>query len=620
MELDDLDDIVFALDEPPPGWVSVSGLQCRLRDLFASKPPHRAAAAALEQIGVLLEADYAVMHAWFGVQPLSEEWSRADFALSEHLREQVNVAMMGASESDEPRCIRLSDDAGEGKSREMAVTAAVLYGEGAEQAGCVGLVFRDCGRAHAYEVLVQLESLVGFLALLLSETALPRAATSSSETMGINESGEPLRLLLQLVNDLSTRYELDQIAVGVVEGHSVRVALVNNEMDLRKSNPGVRIVQEAMAECVDSGAPIRLSGDDMGPEFRLHGVWRNERGGGVVGSVPLIVDEKPVAVISMAAASAGALPPDAMRSIQSEFASYASLLPVARLATRSLARHARDVFGGIWQRLGNRRRRVAIITTLCALAVGWLAFGTLTYRLTVPCVVKAMERRIISSPRDGLLAELYVRPGDQVARGQLLAELDSHDDQLTKSELEAEILSIEAQIDLALGQYDSGKLRVLEAQRAGVLSKIAIVSRRIEHAHIRAPRDGVILAGELREKLGARLAMGEAMFEMARYDGALVEMRIPEHQVIAARDATSQTFVASATPDKEHNLGGFRLAPASSIYEGKNVFVAEAELTETIVGLPPGMEGFVVLDAGERRAAWVLTHRVFDWLRLNFWL
>lgn len=609
------DDLVFALDEPAPGWVSVSGLQCRLRELFANKAPHRAAAAALEQIGVLLEADYAVMHARFGVQLLSEEWSRADFALSEHLREQVNAAMIAASEADEPRCIRLG-----GPTGEVAVTAANLYGDGAEQTGSVGLVFRDCGRAHAYEILVQLESLAGFLALLLSEGPAPRSAGDRLDLAGLDDSGKPLRLLLQLVTDLSRRYELDQIAVGIVDGHRVRVALINNELDLRPSNPGVRVIQEAMAECRDTGKPIRLDGAGREPEFRLHGVWRDERGSGVVASVPLTVDGEVIAIVSMAAASDAALPDEAMRSIQAEFAGYAALLPMARMATRSLPQHARDAARGLWRRLGNRRRRMAIVAALVAGLFGWLAFGTLQYRLTVPCVVAALDRRIVSCPRDGVLSELYARPGDQVRRGQLLAELDSHDDQLTKAELEAELTSISARIDVALGEYDSGKLRVLEAQREGIQAKVAVVARRIELAHVRAPRDGVILAGELREKLGARLAMGEDMFELARYDGARVEMRIPENQILAARDAKSQTFIAAAAPDTEHPLEGFRLSPASSVQDGRNVFVAEAELAGTIEGLPPGIEGFVVLEVGPRRACWVLSHRVLDWLRLNFWL
>lgn len=419
---------------------------------------------------------------------------------------------------------------------------------------------------------------------------------------------------------MRARHQLDQVGIGVVAGQHVRVALVNDVVDLRPSNPGVRAIRDAMVECLDCGEPIRVAGDGSGTEFRLHAVWRHQRGGGVVGSVPLLVDDRIVAIVTVAAASDAALSEKTLQALRDELVKYAPLLPIARLAVRSWRQHTLDLVAGWWQRQRRRGRSGLLIGGVVAAAFGWLSFGTIPYRLTVPCVVKAVDRRVVSSPRGGVLSELYVRPGDQVTHGQLLAELDSHDDALTKAELEAEVMSLDAQIDLALGEGDSGKLRVLEAQRDSVLAKISVVAQRIEHAQVRAPIDGVVLSGELREKLGARLAMGESMFELARYDGATVEMRVPETQVLLAGEARSATFVAAATPDIEHELRGFRLSPASSVVDGHNVFLAEAGVAETIGSLPPGMEGFALLDVGPRRAIWVLTHRAVDWLRLNFWL
>lgn len=610
----DADDSLFVVDEPVPLWVSVAALQCRLRSLFATQPLHRAVAESLQHIGTLLEADYGAVHARFGPQLLSEEWSRPTFALSDSLREQVNAAMIEATEADQARCVRLG-----GESSQSAVVAAILYGEGAEQAGSASFVFADCNRAHAYEVLVQIESLVGFVALLLTERS--RSPTRSGTTgPSLVDASEPLRLLLQLVADLGARHGLDQVAIGIVDGHDVRVALINGETDLRQANPGVRLVREAMGECLDNGAPIALSTEPVGSEFRLHAAWLGQRGGGSVATVPLMIEDEIVAIAAVASADPTALRPELLGSIRQEMGNYAALLPVARLATRSLWHHLRDEFAVHCRRLGGKRMRVVWPTLVLLLTAGWLTFGTLPYRLTVPAVVRAIDRRIVSCPRDGILADLYVRPGDQVRAGQVLAELDSHDDSLAKAELDAQVIALDAKIDQALGDHDSGSLRVLEAQRNGILSQTAIVARRIDQARIRAPQDGVVLAGELREKVGARLAMGDLMFEMARYDGAAVAMRIPEHVVLDARQLQAAVFRAAASPDIEHDLERLRISPASRVIDGKNVFVAEADASETMAGLPPGMEGFAVLDVGRRPAWWMLSHRILDWLRLNFWV
>ncbi|MCK5944920.1 MAG: biotin/lipoyl-binding protein, partial [Planctomycetes bacterium] len=494
------DDPIFALEEPDPTWVSVSGLQCQLRELFATRPPYRAVAAALEAIGSLLEADYAVIHACVGARPLSEEWSRAGYGLRDTLREHVNTAMMTVIEADEPRCIRIGGADGEA---DTTVTAAVLYDAKAEAVGSIGIALPDTGRAHAYEVLVQLESIAGFLALLLSQDGTAPAAAPALDT---EEAGHPLRLLLRLISELTAQHDLDQAAIGLVDGRKARVTLMNNEVEPRRSNPGVRAIEAAMCECLDLEQPVRITGSEREPAYRLHGAWRQERAGGTVASVPLIVEGRTIAILSLATSHETGLPDSTLRKVQKDFTGYAALLPLTRLATRSLARHAWDSVHKLWQRLGHRRRRTMLTVGAAIAACAWLMFGTLTYRITVPCVVAAMEPRVISCPRDGILAELFVRPGDLVHEGQLLAELDSHDDQLRKAELAAELLTIDAQIDVALGDHDSGKLRVLEAQRQGIESQLAVVARRIEHARIRSPIEGVILAGELREQVGARIA------------------------------------------------------------------------------------------------------------------
>ena len=55
-------------------------------------------------------------------------------------------------------------------------------------------------------------------------------------------------------------------------------------------------------------------------------------------------------------------------------------------------------------------------------------------------------------------------------------------------------------------------------------------------------------------------------------------------------------------------------------FEERNVFLGEATVPIDLAQLPPGMEGTARIDAGARSSFWVLSHRLTDWLRLNFWL
>ena len=95
---------------------------------------------------------------------------------------------------------------------------------------------------------------------------------------------------------------------------------------------------------------------------------------------------------------------------------------------------------------------------------------------------------------------------------------------------------------------------------------------------------------------------------------------MPEHQVLDAQQIVGIVFRAAAAPDVEHTLTNHRLAPASTVVDGKNVFLCDADAGDTMAAMPPGMEGFAVLDVGSRPAWWLLSHRFLGWLRLNFWV
>ena len=90
--------------------------------------------------------------------------------------------------------------------------------------------------------------------------------------------------------------------------------------------------------------------------------------------------------------------------------------------------------------------------------------------------------------------------------------------------------------------------------------------------------------------------------------------------VLAANEYVHADFAPAAEPDRGYELVNLRIAPSSTIIDAQNVFLGEADVDIDLGLLPPGMEGTARIDAGARSAWWVLTHRLTDWLHLNFWL
>lgn len=599
---------------------SLTALQCELRHLFATRPTNRALAESLSRIGRHLGATYAVVHTRLGVHVLSEEWTDGSQQFETAERERINQALWESVSTEEARCVRMTPE------RDGPLLASVvMYDDGAEPSGGAAIVVPNCDRARILQVMAWLEGILGYVALLLDQGGRSggRRNAERHQLQATAEAEHPTRLAHAILGELEARYGLDLAAVGFVHGDGVRVTAMTGVQDLRAANPGVLTVQAAMEECLDRREPIAFAGREPQAEAdcRLHAQWSHSAQGNPVASLPLVCMGEVVAVVSMSQGGGTRLTREQVLLIAEELSGYAALVPLSLTANRSLAVHARDLLRLQWRRLWRRgKARVATLLVAATALIGWLSFGSLHHTFTVPCIVKPSERRTVACPRAGVLAELFARPGERVRKGQLLAAIDASDDFLQRAELNAEIESLSALIDQAVANRDAGEVRVNQARKRSLEAQLAIVDASIAQAQIRAPHDGLILEGDLRERLGSRLELGVPLFELARYDRASVELRIPERMVLAAHEAVVVEFAAAAEPDRIYPVEQLRIAPSSAIVDEHNVFVGEGDVAIDLGRLPPGMEGTAHVDAGARSAWWVLTHRVTNWLRLNFWL
>ena len=612
----------------PRARLSVSALQCDLRRLFEGSRTRPATIEALAHIGQYVGATYVVIHARVGVQMISEEWAQAEFSVSEHLRQTVSTIMWDAMSSESARCVRIRQES----ERSDAVVTAVLHDHNLENSGAAAIVLQNCDHAHAQEALPWFEGLTGYLALLISEKSR-RAATKNNGGGGgaasavrtesstlIDATDDPTRLAFRLAAEVKNRFQFDLAAVGLVRRGGVEVTAISGLDELRAANPGVVLIRAAMEECLDAGDVVAY-GLEVDENARLHAQWSEAIGGASVATLPLSSHGDVVAVIGVSRDASKTLTRAEVVALGEELAEYGPLVPLSRAASRSVLSHFGSAIGESARRaVGSGRRRAMTAVVVIVAVVAWLLFGQLPYSFTVPCMVRATSHRTVSCPRDGILQELYVRPGDVVGKGQILATLDALSDIMERNRLQSETAALQAQADQALAEGDAGQERVLLAQQESQKAQLVAIEHSIKRAEIRAPVAGVILDGDLREKLGSRMSRGEALFELTRRERTVVVLKIPENLMIDARKRVEMVFSPSARPETEFTLTDLKIDPTSSVIDGKNVFLAEAKTATALSELAVGMEGVAHIATGYRGAWWVLTHRMTDWLKLQFWL
>jgi multidrug resistance efflux pump len=295
-------------------------------------------------------------------------------------------------------------------------------------------------------------------------------------------------------------------------------------------------------------------------------------------------------------------------------------LAVLTKAERSLVGHGWDVLlqtGRRWLAPRSAARKAVLAAS--AVACVWFVFGQMEYKILVPCQVVAREARQLSAPFEGAITASLVQPGDRVRAGQLLLQMDVRPLELERSRLAAQRQIAEVELAQRLQERDLTGAAAARLQAETVRAELSAVELKIGSAGIRAPVEGTILTGDLDRRRDQVVALGEPLLELAPLDRWQIELEAPEHAATLLAHGQEGEFLASGRPEEAQPCRVSRVGGAAAIVDGRNVFLADADLERSSPWLRAGMTGYARIDIGRQPVWWVVLHRLVDTVRLQLW-
>jgi RND family efflux transporter MFP subunit len=427
---------------------------------------------------------------------------------------------------------------------------------------------------------------------------------------------------MALATALATRLDADRVSVGFVRGGRVRVRAVSHSADFRREAGLIRSIEAAMDEAVDQRTVIVHPAPPEGPACvtRAHAELARQHGAGAICSVPLVANGRVIGAITLERPADRAFDPAAVELVEVLGAVVGPILEVKRRDDRwVVVKVAEAAARELGRLLGPRHlgRKAAVL--LLAGVGAFFYYAESTYRVTAKTVVEAAVQRAVVAPFDGFLARSDVRPGDVVREGQVLAVLDDRELHLERLRWLSQQEQLLRQHRQALAEGEAAQVEILAAQIEQARAQLALLDSQLARTRIRAPFDGVIISGDLRQQLGAPVQRGDVLFEVAPLGRYRVVLQVDERDMDDVRLGQTGSLVLSAFPTERLALSIETLTPVSTPREGRNFFRVEARLAETPDRLRPGMEGVAKVDIDRRRLLWIWTHQLVDWLRLKFW-
>ena len=423
-----------------------------------------------------------------------------------------------------------------------------------------------------------------------------------------------------LATALCDRLRCDRVALGWIRADCSAVVALSHAADFDPRQAASERIAAAMDEALGQASTVVVpQREAAAPQVALAHLELAGADTRAVCTVLLVDAAKPVGALTFERASVP-FTPEEVALCEDAAALAAPILSLKRRAERGWAASTGDAVRALWEKLASAEgRRARLWLAACGLAAAVLLFVPLPYYVAAPARLEGSVQRVVVAPVDGFLEQVNVRPGDSVKSGQLLAELATQDLQAERMRRRSELAQHENVYRAALARADRTQLVINQARAAEAQAQLSLVENQLQRAQLRAPFDGIVIKGDLPQQLGAPVQRGEVLLTLAPDDRYRLIVEVDERDVALVDAGLHGRLVLTAEPNAVFDFSVVRLLPVAVAADGRNFFEAEGALEAAGKTLRPGMRGVAKIAAGRRPAAWIATHRLFDWLRLTAW-
>ena len=453
---------------------------------------------------------------------------------------------------------------------------------------------------------------------------------------------------LALANELAGRLGCERVSIGFERGGSIELQSISHTAQFDRKTALARALADAMDEVLDLDLPLvhpPLDGEAVADAAqaalaalgrsagicsvplvdggRTVGVITLERGGAALpGDVAAKDHEPPVAAVTGALGGTAGQAFDAadFETCKTLGLLLGPILQLERENARNLWQRGRDAGGAATRALfgpGHPGLKLIGLASLALLAV--LALVDVPYRVSARTFIEGAVQRAAVAPFEGYIAAGYVRAGDTVKRGQVLAKLQDRDLRLEQTRWASEHELAQRKLRQAGASQDRAAMAMFSAQADQAQAQLSLVEEKLARATLLAPFDGVVVLGDLSQLLGTPVEQGKLLFEIAPLDSYRVMLNVDERDIGELRVGQSGDLALPSIPGQVMPFVVKHITPISVSQDGRNYFRVEAQIDQPGARLRPGMEGVGKVQVGERRLLWVWTHAGIDWLRLAVW-
>jgi RND family efflux transporter MFP subunit len=423
--------------------------------------------------------------------------------------------------------------------------------------------------------------------------------------------------------ELATRLGCDRVTLGMLEGKRVRVAAVSHSPQFEKRANLMRAIERAMEEAIDQQEMVVYPGEREGRPVvaRAHEALLHESEAGSATTFPLEHGGHVVGALTFERAAGHRFEVPTLEVCAAVASVAGPIIELKHGNEASLSLHAGRSAKGLWEKLAGPGHPGWKLGALGVVAVAaFLALATGEFRVSANSTVEGVVQRAVSAPINGFVTEAPLRAGDTVRQNQVIARLDDRDLRLERIKIESQREQYVKQYREAMGNRERSQIAIVSAQIAQAEAQLALVNEHLARTELAAPFDGIIVSGDLSQRLGSPVERGQVLFEVAPLADYRVVLQVDERDISHVAQGQKGELTVTSMPGERFPFEVRGITPVNTAKEGRNFYRVEATLQrEAESRLRPGMEGIGKIAIEERKLVWIWTHGFTDWVRLWAW-
>jgi multidrug efflux pump subunit AcrA (membrane-fusion protein) len=452
---------------------------------------------------------------------------------------------------------------------------------------------------------------------------------------------------MNLCNELATRTGSSRVSLGWIKGERIRVKSLSHTEEFDKRQELIIELERAMEECFDQEEVVQFEPDGTSSNnvTREHQALSRSQGNNTVISLPLRRQDEIIGVLTLEFPPGQKLGPQAATGLAvaadllapqlyDRFQNDRWLITKTGISIRETTKKA----------IGPKYMLAKLISVAVIALVAFCVFYKPMYRVNAPFSLAANERRFVSAPFDGYIRKVDKFPGDKVKVGDVLFELDTYSLQMElASAMERRNVADRKRME-ALNDKEAreglkpprvAEAKIAEAEAASADADAKVIQDKINRAVVKATINGVVLDGDLRDKIGAQVRLGDQLMTIGQANNLRGELRVTERDIQDVRKAFNTNggigdLAVTSAPTDVVPFKIERIVPTTEVKDGESfyrVFVQfdpaspkwSAKAAHEVGTWFQGMEGQARIEAGHERLAWIYSHRFTDWAKLHLW-